>query len=1054
MATVPPATGKRKRKRMSKPLATPTSAASSTIDAQLQTLENWHRALTIDLRELRREGSRVRADVTKVHDTVHAAVEETARCAAQTQQAVTTSSQTKDETQQQLRAADTRWNAALGHLSARVTAIETELRRLTGTSITEEFLLTQLTELQEHYEDELAQVREGRDAAVATQQQQLTKMETVMVKVQDETTHEFRLLAKMVQSLKDQIDGGIMLQRAMPEEVVSWQAMQQLQQQVEKMESEKRKEAHRTKAELQALTNRVVEMEKQSVAAHGASARLAVDETEKQAGMVAVGWAAPDSGNPSHGSQSVVRQEDLVGIQNELRRIDQDFHAVGVDIASLAKQISARESHQKQFAETRLQELSSQLFDALSHDSRLHAAEITRLKDAVFDVQSRHHEFDQGMRRLQDAVEHAIAARQDRDKDLDWHYYGRTPPPVPLTSQPSRPPSVTSRDYRDRPPSRYDPPQESPPHDRITWAPSRHDPPPGSPPHDRITWAPSRHDLPRESPPHNRIAWAPKRRHRSRSRSPRRRSRSRSPHNRSSWGEPGYRSCDSDHGSATFGQNAHRDDRFRYSSPRSNPQSDEEVDVAMNADSSLANSPQATYRETRRDAIEQSQENQTTRLFRRKGRSRRTQEVIVIEDDDDDDHHGVHVADERESTTSRRGAPLDVVLDEEEEALQPTDIFMTTPAVDVAVAATPSSTSNDRVEATDLLQQEEDLQMGFLLYFCLGGAPDLNVQWTTSFTQLKSDECAGLPQVLRFQRRYVFLQSFPVCLTQCILQAVILNRQNVPEQTSSKASQITCAFNACSIRAKYDDMIRQKHLSWAKCVIKHLMERARGTSELAIEELELSVNPAAVSDAVDKDDVITEWSRRQELAMYALARKLRCRSFLPAMKGNVDTSPSVYLFALMFDVLTATSECPQSGTFRLNGFGSKLMAHLWDHTLKKLPYVLFADWSWLDDQSTKMKMPVLAFCHVLASILLWNSAIDGHSLTNPNIYAAAVTHLLSKVCMRGQPVDRSVVDSGLLQLAEWESTHIELHNLDSKFASMLGLDGFFEVTEAIDNNNK
>ncbi|EGZ22133.1 hypothetical protein PHYSODRAFT_492885 [Phytophthora sojae] len=68
---------KRKRKRVGKAkeaAAAPPSAASVSVDAQLQTLENWHRALTVDMRELRREGARVRVELEKVDDTAEAAV--------------------------------------------------------------------------------------------------------------------------------------------------------------------------------------------------------------------------------------------------------------------------------------------------------------------------------------------------------------------------------------------------------------------------------------------------------------------------------------------------------------------------------------------------------------------------------------------------------------------------------------------------------------------------------------------------------------------------------------------------------------------------------------------------------------------------------------------------------------------------------------------------------------------------------------------------------------------------------------------------------------------
>ncbi|EEY54956.1 uncharacterized protein PITG_08533 [Phytophthora infestans T30-4] len=93
MATVrtPPPRGsepnnKRKRKRLNKPKST--SSTSSPVEAQLETLEKWYRALTIDMSEIRREGARVRIELEKVDDTTEAAVEKAERCAAQAKAAL------------------------------------------------------------------------------------------------------------------------------------------------------------------------------------------------------------------------------------------------------------------------------------------------------------------------------------------------------------------------------------------------------------------------------------------------------------------------------------------------------------------------------------------------------------------------------------------------------------------------------------------------------------------------------------------------------------------------------------------------------------------------------------------------------------------------------------------------------------------------------------------------------------------------------------------------------------------------------------------------------
>ncbi|KAI9920784.1 hypothetical protein PsorP6_001779 [Peronosclerospora sorghi] len=150
------------------------------------------------------------------------------------------------------------------------------------------------------------------------------------------------------------------------------------------------------------------------------------------------------------------------------------------------------------------------------------------------------------------------------------------------------------------------------------------------------------------------------------------------------------------------------------------------------------------------------------------------------------------------------------------------------------------------------------------------------------------------------------------------------------------------------------------------------------------------------------------------------------------MNCDTDVSKSVYIFTLMFDVLSVSRGCPQLGSFR-----NKLVAHLWDSTLNKFPY---------------REIPALAFCHILGSILLWNSATDRQSLTNPKIYTTAIDHALSKVCVKGQPVHGSTVDSNTIRLADLSCNPIELLDLDNKFASMLRLDAFFEVMKVIQNN--
>ncbi|KAG7396795.1 hypothetical protein PHYBOEH_001713 [Phytophthora boehmeriae] len=450
----------------------------------------------------------------------------------------------------------------------------------------------------------------------------------------------------------------------------------------------------------------------------------------------------------------------------------------------------------------------------------------------------------------------------------------------------------------------------------------------------------------------------------------------------------------------------------------------------------LEGPPEATM-DNERDG---TQFEQQTVPFRRNRQSRRrTPEVIVIEEDDDEEEDDEEEREEGSMAPNR--APPDVVLDEEDIS-QADDVIMEPPPDNTNAA--------DRTELTDLLERETDLQTGFLLYFCLGGAPDLDAQWTRYFSQLRTDECVEMPRALRFQRRYIFLQNFPVYLTQCILQAVIINRQTVSEE--NEAFQAIGVLDVAAVRNRFYDVVEGIHLSWAKALVQQLSEDLASHEPLA-SEMKLSINPAGLSAAGDNDELICEWRRLQAPALWTLARELHYGSLMPSVNSCEGVSPAVYLFALMFDVLTVSSECPQSGSYRLNAFGGKMMSQLWNQTLKKLPYVFFADWSWLDDQSAKEKLPALGFCHLLASILLWNSAMDRYSLMNRILYADAVSQMLSKLYVDRKPIrDSSDADASSLLVSKCESTHIDLLDIDAKFTAALGLDGFFEVWEAIQSN--
>ncbi|KAL7682016.1 hypothetical protein Plhal304r1_c052g0136301 [Plasmopara halstedii] len=973
---------KRKRKRSSHVNAPNDSASLLSVEKQLQTLEKWYRVLTIDLSELRSECARVRMEIEKIDDTVEAAVENSELCVAQAQAAqelAFAATKAKEEAAESTESKIHAVNAKLDRVSKKCITLDKQIAECTQSNITEDFIMTQLSELQEQYENELAKVRKDHDAAQKAQQKQL---ERVLVRLKENKTlkRQMGTMERMIQSLSG--ENKFLIDKI--------NQLDTLQQQIERIERGNQDERGCTQLDNQ-FKDKLVEFERRVA---NAERMLGLDR--KKDNLCSTKKRATSDNTmlilPTSSPQASMRPENLSGIYEQLRLINCDIQTFKADFYSLAKQRDVRESPTKNIFESRLQELSTQLFGALGHDSRLHANEISRLKDAIFDVRSYHRDLEQRMKRLEDDVQQK--ARRDRPN------YS---PPSPNTYWNRQRRTSHHKSAPDYTWSEFDRSAQ----DRARWTSGRNV-------HDRFYEARNT-ELSRFEPINARSGR----------------------HNQSS-NEPFY--------SPSYLSSAAPVRRNVSNSTRLLPASMGQYhDACDNND----------YEKSKRSE-------QLEVPFRRIRQLPKSHEVIVIEEDDgdvdDDEDSGMrnvnefgddgdnqydHEADVGEDAAR---APPDIVLDEED---------MNLPS-NVNAADTPEtcSTENNHSEITDLLENEADLKMGLLLYFCLGGAPDLDNAWTSYFTQLKSDECVEIPRVIQFQRRYSILHSFPVHLTQCILQAVILNRQNVRVGINPKALRLSEPLSAASLRAISRTVVQNTHLSWAKALVDFLLKQVSDLDEPTLEKPELSVNPAGVASLPNEFDAIYAWSRRQENTMWILAQKLHYKSVMPAMKFNANESPAVYLFLVMFDVLTVTSECPQYGSFRLNSFGKKTFAYLWNHTLKRLPYIFFADWSWLEDQTTKKKLPALAFCHLLVTIMLWNSAIDRHSLTNLSIYATAVKSILTKLYLGGRAVLEllETTETTFLALGEDESTYIELRDLDSTFASTLGLDGFFEVSEVIQNN--
>ncbi|RLN36938.1 hypothetical protein BBJ28_00002094 [Nothophytophthora sp. Chile5] len=953
--------GKHKRKRSPKPPSSGMAASASdggeaaALRGQLETLENWQRAITIDMKELRKECLKVRRELEKLDDVAESAVEQAERCADQ-------AASLKERTTQQTTAND----AALEQMTTKLEALEVssarevlemkktlaqvnkKLQKQTQSAIDEDFLMTQLTALQEQYDSELTKLREEQTVAMRAKQRQVEGMERLLQTSRDEHSR----LAQRVGQLP------------------SRKELDDLQQQLEELERVYLDDQTRTRADLEAMQHRVLELNRH------------VGDVDARA----------SSQPPLPPPHALVHPGEVAVLHDELRRVNRDLRAVAVDFAGLSKRVNDRGDQQSQQFELRLQDLSGQVFDALGHDSRLHATEIRRLKDAMFDLQSGQREAGQRMRRLEDERQQVAALMplpppRGPGGFSEWHRGAESPllpPPLPDHSFERAP----------RPGHPFD---DAPPGFR-----GRSFEPP----------------LPLEPP--NRTTWPPRRRSRSRSRSPIRRPPRREEPPRTELGTSNLRRFEHNNQRQSLDSN---DEEIRRDSRGNNsgiPATSTQLPRQGSGDEGRA--PEAP-----------SQAEDPPRIpFRRNRPSRRRNpEVIVIEEDEED---------EEEALAPDR-APPDVVLDEEEASDPAADVVMTS-----------RDGHETQLGATDRLERDADLQTGFLLYFCLGGAPDLEPQWTSSFSELKAEDCVAMPRALGFQRRYSCLQNFPVYLTQCILQAVIVNGQESGTAEAETSSLVTGGLNAASLRTEFNKMVEDVRFSWGETLLRYLAELFESMETVASESLQLAMNPAVLPLSIDQEEVQSdEWSRQQATAMWTLAHDLHYGSVLPSLASYPDASPAVYLFALMFDVLSVSSECPESGSYRLNPFGEKLVQHLWHHLLQKLPYVFFADWSWLDAQSSKGELPPLGFCHLLTSILLWNSALDRDLLTRSDVYVAAIELMLTRLHVDGKPVNElSESESASLLVGESESsTWIELVDVDSTFALALGMDALFEVTGEI-----
>lgn len=418
--------------------------------------------------------------------------------------------------------------------------------------------------------------------------------------------------------------------------------------------------------------------------------------------------------------------------------------------------------------------------------------------------------------------------------------------------------------------------------------------------------------------------------------------------------------------------------------------------------------------------------------------SRASAEVIVIEEDDP----AVNSQGEgEEDLVPPNMAPPDIVLEdgEEEGFIREDDLGSGTTSH--AVSPAPEDGK---------LHSIEDLRIGFLLYFCLGGAPTLLNVWTRHFHQLKRDEYVDASRALSFQHGHQFLEGYPMLLTQCVVQSVLVNgssaASSLPDDTSTTQRVDNLQHGAVS--EMFSKLVREIRQEWATETMQFL------ASELPDNSAIISVNPrvdsAAGSEHVSEPVVVINWMKRQTDALLALARARGSNVLRQSLDGDLRASSAVYLLVLMFDVVRVSSAPCSRATVKLNAFGAKLLIHLWRVLLKHVPYFFFTDWTWLEEKSEKGELSPLAFSHLLATVLLSNSLAERSSLARDDVYVEVIELLMRSVRVDGQSIEDAAGSRDFcVPLGRVDSVAIELESLDQKLFAVLALDGCMDVCKAI-----
>ncbi|TYZ60801.1 hypothetical protein PybrP1_004001 [[Pythium] brassicae (nom. inval.)] len=1034
-----------------------TSEPSSAVDVdarrQLASLAKWQLCTQQMRRELEKVEQAADTAVGQVQD--EAADFRAARAQAEAQAAATTAYVAA--VQRDVETAVAAAQSELQGAKKKLRALEQSAQQLRAQSIDEDALMTQLAALQERSEAELSKRADDTAAQLAGKQQALDALQRQLKQAtaaarqeREDAARAQAALAAQVQALAARVQ-QLEAHERQPTATATAAEVAELARRLERQQEDAERRLKRKLSELaqQQLRHHASppppQQQQPQVSPFSSPPPLSQQQQSAR--------HAPPPPFPHHHPYA----EEHSATSDALRRLGRDVRLIGEDLHRLTQRMEAQHGELHEALAKKLGALAAEVFGALECDARRHATEHKRLHDmadaALRDGRDLRESVD---RRVRDIVNYSVLDVRDGMKRLD-----DTMRRVLATARP--PPRSRSRSPRS--PRRY--PNEmyagrTRSFDARRDAGAFH----------------SEHAVGGEVPSRTLLVPSyvgPAIPRRSRSRSPQSNTRPRDERRPAANRSP-PRSAHRPEASTATALNAPavvalthsrgsspEPDRQRPTPPCVVDSSQPDVDLSQSDVDPEPSSSQAgdERHEAARDAHHQPAPAAAVAATQppppppppppapRAKRPRVSYEVIVIEDDEPVD----------DAVVSPNRAPPDVVT-EDDDARPPTIVIY-----ESADSASDEDESGALLllspPSPDRLRTLSDLRLGALLYFCYGGAPDLDVHWTRFFSPLGAADCIELSRATAFLRQYPELHAFPIYLAQFTVQAIMVEAPGSGAQglgLADDAQAVAGAVSAQLVATEFHKVLGTIRHTWAELLTAKLRKLGELHSQTA-GSVELAVNPALLT-ASSTDVVVVvggvaggagdrmhrAWAYCQAESLWLLLRQHRFGANLPAFSGDLVASPGVYVFLLMFDPVHVSRRSPQRASFRLTNWGRVLVIQLWDRVLSKLPYLLFADCSWLEKQTdTSGTLPPLGFCYMLSAVLAWNSLADRELASSAGLYRKAVLLILDCLRVGGASV---TAQAGGVNLTLDKATEIELVGV-SELVGTLQLDGFFETAHAI-----